>query len=103
MKIQLEVTRDGGIRMLHDDVIDLAELGRPKVVRASHVEFHDGDVSSSELPRGGRGLRVGWYVQSAKTLVVLKSGMKTRQEALAWEKKYYSPRGKGWTELTKEA
>ena len=85
-EIQLEITSTGGVRMLHDDAIDLSEFGKVNVKRASHVEYADDPA--------------GWYVQSAETLIVVKSGMKTRAEALAWEKQHYAPSGAGWTELT---
>lgn len=84
--IQLQLTRTGGVRMLHDDLIDLGEFGEPIVTRASHVEFCN--------------TRGGWTVSSAKTGRLLAVGFPTRAEALAWEKNHYSPTGKGWSELT---
>lgn len=84
--ISLEITAQGGVRMLQDDAVDLRELGKVKVKRASHVEFSN----KTQL----------WYVQSAKTKKMLKADFKTRAAALAWEKTYYSPSGKGWAELT---
>ena len=86
MNIELEITRTGGIRMLHDDLIDLREFGKVKVVRASHVEFDN--------------KRGDWTVKSAKKGRRLLHRAQTRTEALAWEKKHYSPTGKGWRELT---
>jgi hypothetical protein len=83
--IQIEINERGGVAMLHDDAVNLAELGKIEVSRASHVEFSN--VSGQ------------WYVQSAKTLQVLHHAP-TRAEALAWEKEYYSPDGEGWAELT---
>jgi len=87
--------------MLHNDAVDLSEFGELTIVRASHVEYSDGVGISGE---GGSalGIKPGWYVQSAVTLDILKEGCKTREEALAWEKKHYSPTGKGWAELTQE-
>lgn len=84
MSIKLQITSAGGIAMLHDDAIDLREFGKPEISRASHVE-----PDSSGL----------WYVQSAKTGEIIKSGFDTRAEALAFEKEYYSPGGQGWAEL----
>lgn len=84
--IDLEITTEGGVRMLHDDAFDLAEFGSPEtfcVFRASHVEWEAG----------------GWYVDSAATGKRLKSGCATREEALAWEKNYYSPGSEGWPEI----
>lgn len=105
--IQIEINARGGVAMLHDDAVNLAELGELEVWRASNVEYADGEtlifnhrddakIQSAMPPRG-------WYVQSAKTLVLLATGFGTRAEALAWEKTYYSPSGPGWTELTKES
>ena len=83
--IKLEITAQGGIQMLHDDNVNLAEFGKVEVKRASHVEYNN---------------EVGeWYVASAKTGIILRDDFKTRQEALAWEKEYFSPGGVGWKEL----
>jgi hypothetical protein len=88
MPIKLEVMANGGVRMLHDDAVDLKQFGDVEVVRASHVEYDNE--------------KKGWYVQSAKTLKMLKEGIASRADALAWEKVYYSPGGEGWNELTEE-
>ena len=86
--ISLELTADGGIRMLHSDEVDLRPFGEIQVTRASHVEFnnHTGQ----------------WFVTSAKTGQLLNA-FDTRAAALAWESEYYSPSGDGWAELTEEA
>ena len=84
-EIKLELTAQGGIRMLHDDAVDLSEFGKVEVCRASHVEFNNATGF--------------WYVQSAKTGKMLKEDFTSRADALAWEKKYYSPDGPGWEEL----
>ncbi len=100
--ISLQITAEGGIQMLHDDLVDLRELGEIEVTRASHVEYADG---KSYVPGAGGiswNVKPGWYVQSAKTLKVLADGFQTRAQALAWEKDYYSPTGMGWAELTQE-
>lgn len=86
MNIKLEITARGGVRMLHDDAVDLRELGSPRVSRASHVEYDN-----------TRGL---WTVRSARTKRLLFRA-KTRAAALSWEKNHYSPGGKGWPELTR--
>ena len=83
--IQLAITPNGGVEMLWDDALDVKQFGDVKVERASHVEF---DNTKSK-----------WYVQSAKTLKVLRDDFDSRDEALAWEKQYYSPTGEGWKEL----
>ena len=88
MKIELQVTAAGGVRMLHDDAVDLSELGQVHITRASHVEFDNATGF--------------WTVRSAKTGELLQART-TRAAALAWEKEYYSPSGKGWRELTQEA
>ncbi len=72
--------------MLHDDAVDLTLFGKVEIKRASHVEF---SIAKQK-----------WFVQSAKTLVILRDDFDTRVEALAWEKKHYSPSGDGWSELT---
>lgn len=84
----LEITPEGGIAMLHDDAVDLSQFGLLEVARASHVEF--AEVTQE------------WYVESAKTGEKL-FWAKTRAEALAWEKAYYSPGGEGWAELKEVA
>jgi len=83
--IQLELTAQGGIQMLHDDAVDLSEFGKIEVKRASHVEFNNATGY--------------WYVQSAKTGKMLKEDCTSRAAALEWEKEYYSPGGPGWEEL----
>ena len=86
--IKMELGKDGRLSMLWDDSVDLSALGPVEVTRASHVEFNN---------------VVGhWYVQSAKTGYILRDDFKTRQDALAWEKVYYSPGQPGWRELTED-
>jgi len=70
---------------LHDDSIDWSQLGKVKVKRASHVEFNN---------KTGK-----WFVRSAKTKKMIKDDFNSRLGALAFERKYYSPGGKGWKEL----
>ena len=82
MKIQ--ITKYGGVQMLHDDTAELEKLGNVTTKRASHVEYDN----KKQL----------WYVQSAKTLKKLCYST-TREGALLWEKEYYSPSGNGWGEL----
>jgi hypothetical protein len=83
-KISFEISGNQ-VRKLHDDNIDWSQFGKVKVKRASNVEFSN-----------KTGL---WYVQSAKTKKMIKDDFKTRVQALAFEKIYYSPGGKGWVEL----
>ena len=85
--MQILITKNGGIQMLHDDLIQLEQFGKVTTTRASNVEY-DNDKQQ-------------WYVQSAKTLTILQY-FNTRSEALAWEKDYYSPDGEGWSELQGE-
>lgn len=80
----LEVTSDGNIRCLYSDEIDLSQLGRLQVSRVSHIEF------DNYLRK--------WTVTSAKTGKRLHSAT-TREDALEWENRYYSPDGKGWKEI----
>ena len=84
--INLQITTQGGIQMLQDDRVDLREFGRVDMSRASHVEF------SNQKQK--------WFVQSARTLEILRDDFDSREEALAWEKEFYSPGGAGWNELT---
>lgn len=84
--IELEITAQGGIQMLHSDLVDLRDFGRIEVTRASHVEFSD-DFQQ-------------WGVWSAKTGELLGLFV-SREAALEWEKSFYSPSGKGWAELSK--
>jgi hypothetical protein len=86
--IKMQITKVGGVQMLHDDAVDLSVLGQVEVTRASHVEFDNA--------------KQRWFVQSARTLEILRDDFLTREEALAWEKQHYSPGGKGWAELTEE-
>lgn len=83
--MKILITANGGIEMLHDDIAELESLGRVETSRASHVEYDNE--------------RQQWYVQSAATMEILHFAS-TRTEALAWERDYYSPDGKGWRELT---
>jgi hypothetical protein len=85
--IPIEITKTGGIRMLWDDRFDIRAFGKPKVKRVSHIEFNNttGD----------------WVVKSAKTGKQLHKGFVTREAALDWEHKYYSPKGKGWKEIVR--
>jgi len=82
--MQILITKNGGIQMLHDDIAELETLGKVETTRASHVEYDNNKQK--------------WYVQSAKTLNIL-GYFNNRAEALEWEKKYYSPDGGGWCEL----
>ncbi len=81
----LEVTPDGNIRCLYTDVVDLSQLGRLSISRASQIEF------DNYLRK--------WMVTSSKTGKRLYSAT-TRESALEWERQYYSPGGRGWDELT---
>jgi len=82
--ITLEITSEASVRMLHDDAIDLAEFGKLEISRASHVEFNN----TAQV----------WLVKSAKTQAVICYAS-TREAALSFEKRYYSPGGTGWKEL----
>ena len=88
MSINIRIGASSSIAMLHNDAVDLSEFGTPTITRASHVEFDN----KTQL----------WFVQSAKTGVVLKDDFTTRSEALEWESNYYSPSGAGWSELEGE-
>ena len=81
----LEVTRDGNIRCLYTDEVNLSQLGQLSVSRASYIEF------DNHLRK--------WTVTSVKTGKKLHSAF-SRENTLDWECKYYSPKGEGWDELT---
>jgi len=83
--IKIQFTAEGGIRMLHNDAVDLKKFGHIQMQRASHVEFNEGSQC--------------WEVTSAQTKKLLKADFKTRSEALTWEKSFYSPGGPGWGEF----
>lgn len=85
--INIIITKDGGIKMLHHDVADLESFGKVNIKRASHVEY------DNEKQK--------WFVQSAKTLKILHYA-ESREQALAWERDYYSPQGEGWNELNED-
>ena len=52
--MKLLVTRDGTVRAIYDESVDLAALGRPTIARASHVEpTHDGRWTADLTPVGG--------------------------------------------------
>ncbi len=91
MSIELQLTSDGGIKMLQSDEVDLYPFGELEVKRASNVEFNN---------KSGNGIVAqAWFVESAATGEILKDGFLTRAEALAWEKAWYSPSGQGWKEF----
>lgn len=92
MRVELQITAQGGIQMLHSDAVNLADFGPGvEIRRASHVEPYT----------TGSG-QVRWMVVSAKTDRLLQPGFETREAALTWEKSHYSPTGPGWSELTGE-
>lgn len=101
--ITLQITPQGGVAMLHDDAIDLSALGAVQISRASHVEWAAGPGRTRHEMKLPDIKAAGWFVQSAKTLIVLVSGVATREAALAWEKNHYSPGGDGWAELQEES
>jgi hypothetical protein len=52
--MKLVVTRDGTVRAIYDESVDLAALGRPMIARASHVEpTHEGRWTADLTPVGG--------------------------------------------------
>ena len=95
--MKLRITPDGTVRGLWSDTVDWSLLGWVSVRRASHVEFCD--------------RRQKWYVRAGSTCNALRSLLqavtgrpfgeilhwaKTREDALAWEQRYYEPGGAGW-------
>lgn len=95
--MKLRITPDGTVHGLWDDAIDWASLGRVCVRRASHVEFGEEQQM--------------WYVRAARPRSALRRMAQrlcgrpfgeilhwanTRDEALAWERRYYEPGGPGW-------
>ena len=52
--MKLLVKRDGSVRAIYDEEIDLGVLGRPSITRASHVEPDDRGRWTADLtPVGG--------------------------------------------------
>lgn len=85
-EVELQITKQGGVLMLHSDYVDLTDLGKPMIKRASNIEF---DNSKQR-----------WFVQSAASGKILRDDFMTRNEALQWEAHYYSPSGDGWKEFS---
>ena len=86
--IKISIPKDARPCMLWNDKVNLAQFGPVEVKRASRIEFNNATGY--------------WFVESAKTGKVLKADFLLREEALAWEKVYYSPGGKGWPELVED-
>ena len=52
--MQLVITRDGTVRCVYDEVLDLSVLGQPVISRGSHVEPDAaGDWHADLSPAGG--------------------------------------------------
>ncbi len=81
----VQVTKHGGIQMLHEDEFRMQDFGRCVVFRASEVDFDQ--VTQS------------WFVKSFLTGLTLAYGFSTRERALEWEKSYFQPGGPGWIEI----
>ena len=94
---RIRIALDGTVRGLWTDEIDWPSLGKAAVERASHVEFCE--------------LRQLWYVRDVRARNALRALLqavtgrpfgeilhwaKTREEALAWKRRYYEPGGPGW-------
>ena len=97
--MKMRITPDGTIRGLWDDQIDWPNLGRVTVRRASHVEFRD--RRQLWYVRAGRprsALRIILQVVFRRPFGEIVHWADTREEALAWERRYYEPGGPGWTE-----
>jgi len=77
---KLMIDTNGNVHSLYTDLIDLSQLGKMKVSRASNVEF-DNDTQT-------------WSVKLASTGEVISppEGFKTRPEALNFEVKYLQDR-----------
>lgn len=97
-RIELRIGADGCVQSLWNGQVDWRALGRVSVRRASHVEF---------CPR-----RQLWYVQSGQPRSRWRRALqwvlhrpcgeilhwaRTREEALAWEQRYFGPGGDGWS------
>lgn len=94
---RIRIAPDGTVQGLWTDEIDWTFLGKVAVKRASHVEFCE---------RQQR-----WHVRRARSCNALQllvafvlrrsggdvlHGSRRRQDALAWERDYFSPGGPGW-------
>ena len=93
--ITVRITRDGCIRGLWNDALDLPELGPVRVRRASYVEF---DPRCQQWmvrlarPRG-RWRRLAHALLGRPCGPVLHSARR-RETALAWEKQHLGPDGR---------
>lgn len=65
--MQLIVERDGGVRCIYGEQIDLAALGRLHITRASHVEPDTNGNWWSDL-RGAKGPVVGPFANRSAAL-----------------------------------
>ena len=53
-EMELVVGADGGVKCIYDETLDLREIGRPTITRASHVEpDQDGFWWADMGPSGG--------------------------------------------------
>jgi hypothetical protein len=76
-KIEIILTNDCSLKMLHNDKFNCNDFGNKiKVKRASNIEFNN--------------ILQCWEIKSAKTKKIIKSNFKTRNQALDYEKKYFS-------------
>ena len=51
--MQLVIDTEGTVRALYTEAIDLGEIGKPAIVRASHVEPAPGGWTADMSPVGG--------------------------------------------------
>lgn len=100
LALRLQITPDGRIRGLWNEVVNFTALGRMHVTRASHVEF---DARSQR-----------WFVREAMPTSWVRRALQcitrrpcgrilhratTRSAALAWESLHFSPGGPGWSAI----
>ena len=76
-EIHIVITPEGNIKTLWTDALPLTEMGKCEVERISHVEFSNLFQSWSVFDIWGMNLQ---------------SGFKTREEALAWERRWANDR-----------
>ena len=77
MKVIL--TAQGGMRMLHNDQIDIKKFGTIKINRASHIEYNNNKQCWEVM------LPKKWYQFFKKYGNVIKTNLTSRQDALKWE------------------
>ena len=95
--MNLRIAPDGVVRGLWTDDVDWPALGRVSVRRASHVEFDEAEQAwtvREYVPRCG--LRRIAQRLLGRSMGKILFHAHRREEALAWERAWFGPGGRGW-------